>query len=463
MSIWMVFSCSLPELQEKEIISNDPSLDIQIISIEEALDNLNSFMSDVELTTKHIGRKISTIDAYYGMNKSIDPAIPVAYLVNFENESGFAILGANNKMDDVIALTESGSTTWDKLLAPMDKNEKQESEYSDISPDEMMSLCIRSALFGHDEDSTDVTTKSGTYYNVVLPLTEGLDFYQIHTYCHKNNHNFVISGCASVALAIVVAYNQYPPLRVDYSTINYTNINTYDGVGYHYLLDFADDIYIQPSDYFFNYGSIPSNPTEAQLIALLPMIQSNIYNDHQLVGTINSQLFPRTQYKLISGMHYVLSNIVTGWNATGTMPGAFEDGLEDLGYTNVSKTSASYLSSSQISTIQSMLNNQKPVVLCGWTLTDLTHGHYWVVDGIRTTTDNKYHIHCNWGWGSNYNGWFSTDCIRKTEAVEYDTKSGDSGNAWNNLIVYEYSIGTTPSVSYNVVEFIQNHKVIYQP
>ena len=50
---------------------------------------------------------------------------------------------------------------------------------------------------------------------------------------------------------------------------------------------------------------------------------------------------------LTSAVFYKLDNIIKRWNGTGTMPAAVVDGLEDLGYTNVSKVKKQGLSSGQ--------------------------------------------------------------------------------------------------------------------
>lgn len=465
----IVTSCSLSEPCTEEDLTlpmKEESTDVR--TIEEALTLLDNFMTEVCIDTKsEEKRKTGSVEIYYSPFSQKDHPVPEAYLVNFEDSAGFAVLRANTEGDPIIALTESGATTWDKLLNTTFESvrELDEGEESSISPDQMMSLCIRSALFGQSIEDQEEETKSGTYYNQVLPLTPSLKFEQIRTFCHKNNHSFVTAGCAAVALATIVAYHKYPKLRVDYKLIDYTKVNYYDGTGYWYFFDDGHELYIQPSDYFMNYHQIPANLSVAEMIALLPMISSNIYSNHTLYDDpIEDSPYKKTQYKLISGLYYILNNSFASWGGTGVLPANFKSGMEDLGYTNVSKTTTTSLTSTQISTIQTMLNNNKPVVMCGYTVVDPLNSHYWVIDGIRTTSDNKTHVHCNWGWGGDYNGWFLTDCLRKTEAVEYDSKStnsGNSGNAWNNLVVFQYNKGTS-TTTYSVSDFYQFHRATYQ-
>lgn len=65
------------------------------------------------------------------------------------------------------------------------------------------------------------------------------------------------------------------------------------------------------------------------------------------------------------------------------------------------------------------------------------NSHYWVVDGIRKNSTTT-HIHCNWGWGPGYNGWYSSKCIRPA----YQVPTSQTGNDWGNIIVYSYYMGS---------------------
>ncbi len=109
-------ACSHDALKEKVFntttIQNDQ--DLQIVPKEEALALLDRFLDETYPATKsEPKRKIATVSEYYGeapLTKANDKGeqvkIPQAYLVNFEGERGFAVLGANNKVPDIVAVTE---------------------------------------------------------------------------------------------------------------------------------------------------------------------------------------------------------------------------------------------------------------------------------------------------------------------------------------------------------------------
>ena len=121
-----------------------------------------------------------------------------------------------------------------------------------------------------------------------------------------------------------------------------------------------------------------------------------------------------------------------------------------------------------ISTWTSLLRNEidngRPIYYGG---TDVTvspnKAHVWVVDGYRTS-DNTYH--CNWGWGGNYNEWFTlTDLTPDTWNLNssqlavmgiYPKLDACSGLAGESLICYpdtvQYSvtIPSTASISWSI-------------
>lgn len=411
------------------------------IPIESAVKKLNEFLLGTKMTKAEGGveRHIISIEPHYSpsMKDEAGNAMPDAYLVNYGDDQGFAILGANSQVDPVVAVVERGNTSWSRIFNPPVTSQSafdMGSLDSGINPELLLSMCVRGALYGVQEDTTFINRSWNFYY---APLTTNQAFGQQITYCHKNNRGFVTNGCASTAISIVMAYNQYPDFWVDYEPIDYTDCNSLDGVGYKYSFSDGNKIYIQLNDYFTNSGSIPSTLTTSQKIELLTQADPGVVNTHGTpsVSSYPNQSFNRTRYKLQSGVFYKLSNIIQSWAATGTMPSAVQTGLEDLGYENVSRLKKSSMTGTQIVKIMDMIDAGKPVIMCGWSLFDLDNSHYWVVDGLRGD-DTSTHIHCNWGWSGYQNGWFSTTCIRPTCPVP----TSQSGNDWGNIIVYSYDM-----------------------
>ena len=109
-------ACNHDNLKEKvsDTTTIQNNQDLQVVPKEEALALLDRFLDETYPATKsEPKRKIATISEYYGetpLTKANDKGeqvkIPQAYLVNFEGERGFAVLGANNKVPDIVAVTE---------------------------------------------------------------------------------------------------------------------------------------------------------------------------------------------------------------------------------------------------------------------------------------------------------------------------------------------------------------------
>ena len=89
---------------------------VTLVSKEVALDILNDFMQRVEgglLPTKSgQNRVIESFDTYYKegvTTKSVNGTLPSAYIVNYANNEGFAVIGANTDMPPIVAVTEKGT------------------------------------------------------------------------------------------------------------------------------------------------------------------------------------------------------------------------------------------------------------------------------------------------------------------------------------------------------------------
>ena len=460
-------SCSSNDKIEQPVNMERVSNESTIIPVDEAIKTLNNFLADTKMIATKSGsqREIASIETHLSDSNKDDTrkSIPDAYLVNFKDEEGFAILGANTSIDPVIAVIEDGNTSWEEIMNPAEdipSSFDEDCPDPGISPDRLLSIFVNNALTSKPETKAGEIVY-GPYDLEILPLTQDLKFNQQVTYCHKKNRGYVICGCAATALSIACAYNRYPSFTVDHQPLNHTNCNSADGIGYRYYVD-NHEIYVKTSDYFTNYWAIPSNPTQDQLEDLLETVGPGMHNKHGYsADSIISYPFARTQFKLISSVFYKLDNIREKWAYTATMPSAVSSLLTEFGYTNVKSNSSKAINSSQFERIRSMLENNKPVIICGWGLSNLRESHYWIIDGLRYKGDKAY-LSGNGGWGGSKNGWFSSDCLDSTKRVTmYDaTKSGDTQNNYDNLIIFTYDL---PSSAKNIdVHLIYDRRQKYE-
>lgn len=130
--------------------------------------------------------------------------------------------------------------------------------------------------------------------------------------------------------------------------------------------------------------------------------------------------------------------------------------MQDIGYINVNKHSASNFTYSMKKATSDMLAKDKPVFISAipknW-----TKGHSWVIDGAKysSTESNTYLLHFNFGWKGQSNGYFSTTCLNPAKGKEYDAPRNDNtandyAYSWHfRLITYDVPDGTcTGEITY---------------
>ena len=421
-------SCTKDASRNADFQSTDTA-----IPVGEALQTLSRFLLEVNEedsnTRSSISkRQIRSIDITYKEDSQ-----PLAYLVNYKDNAGYAVLGADRSLDSIIAVTESGSLDWDSVFLTDSTVKLNKSSF-----DLLISQFIRNGLKlpareggegGEDEENEDNPPEwgepnsnggggAGYYESIVSPLTLDLSFDQQHSFCHTNNGQYVLCGCPATALAIIAASNQFPIIVADSVQLNYTDCGVSDGVGLRYYFyksgSYYSSIYFPLSNYYSNYENISlSTMTDSEKMLLISNIAGyGILSGHDYYGVSGEEFFPRTRFMLIASMFNIVTNIVSSWTGTGAFPYAVKDALEDMGYTNVDYWTKDRLDYEQRCRIAAMLNAGKPTIMCGWSLWHPFNNHYWVVDGTYLTSSAE-RIHCNWGHGGKNNGWFSTSCIRR--------------------------------------------------
>lgn len=371
----------------------------EIINIDDALNNLNNYLisSDMTLTKSGENRKIASIETHY--SKIIIPksgeTIPDAYIINFEGNCGFAVLGANSSVAPVVAVTESGflekgfldtedvnnSITYDVNdneidLSNFDFYSKEYDDYYVMTGDDdnytrykqqTLRAMIDAALHGGGDD--------GYRHAIVEPMIktkwdqgewDAMDAY--NQFCYKftitGQKKYVLAGCSTTAMAQLVAYNEFPTelyvlnTLVDLSTIN-------------------------------NIENANDNTISAK--------------SAQDVGLLLGSIF-----------HSV--NPLFVWKA-GTCITArqIEKCMELFGYTDVQRLCSNYFDHSLKDETSRMLTEGKPVLLSAM---HGINGHSWVIDG-SCYFDDDWMLHCNWGWSGLYDGYYAEDCF-KPHNIQYD-------------------------------------------
>ncbi|MBR6775783.1 MAG: C10 family peptidase, partial [Bacteroidales bacterium] len=221
----------------------------EVIPMEEALANLEMFLSSYSSVTK--SAKTRSIDDAevipFGSGtvktRSTNTDIPdtLAYLVNLGDDEGFAVLSANRKLNNSIyCLTEEGSIDQDKFAAaykylsgePETRSLSETKEMEDIF---VPTLLVRSLIVDYYDETGLVETRASTPSGSPTgPILE--------TKWHQNTPfndllNSCPAGCVAIACAQIMAYNEYPSVfTADTVTCSWSEMKTVAPVGNRFSL-----------------------------------------------------------------------------------------------------------------------------------------------------------------------------------------------------------------------------------
>lgn len=393
----------------------------KLIPLENALASLNDFLSETEDlmpdTRSGNRRVIASVDKYYmkGVPTRSSDALPDAYIVNFEDDEGFAVLGAQDWQDEIIAVTESGSidpTTLavapprvympdpddDAELEGFDWYCEEDDDYYNVDSDPtiLTQLIGKTIMDDGGMTHTAFATRAPilqTNWGQGTWKQQGL--YNHFCYKYKNSKQvFVLAGCSTAAMAMIVASNQFPDsLIVNGTLIDYSSINS---------------------------TSSPVTPEDT--------LHTNL-----LYGAI----FKDINYAFASK-----------WGTCIT-PTKVKKRFEDFDYSNVKMlTSSNEYSDEMIIATSNMLYLGRPVFISA--IPEGINGHSWVIDGAKYHNDDTYLVHCNWGWGGSCNGYFSSRMLNPSDPVETDdpnnVSDGYSQYTWHFRLI-TYSCGPSSNLT----------------
>lgn len=336
------------------------------------------------------------------------------YVFNFENNGGFAIVSADDRIPtQILAYVEEGSLENEVENPGLFYALEQLQDYAEYSIEEFEKS--KDSLLKVAEDNSFVvdvnklqtrTVYTGTSYEYLSESTVGplisvtwgqgspYNMY-VETVCPNNSGGKAPVGCVATATAQIMSYWKYP------STLN---------------------------QYSMNWTSMCSTmiPTE-----------SNKSNIARLMREIGREV-----------------NMSYGCNGSGAQTSDAYEFLSRIGYHK-------YFSGDfNVTSAKSAIDLSRPLLVkgCGtkttsgrlWNKkTTYSDCHAWVIDGYKTVhykqdnyridtntgsyTSNisyvdEYYFHNNWGWEGNGNGYFAAGCFDLRNAYEYDQTTSSSYN-----------------------------------
>lgn len=209
-----LFGCS-----ESDDSGSVPELpkDPHKITVEQALDELEGILDEIDGSTRSGGRRVRSVETLAASQlgaetRSTETAEigDLIHVVNFEDGAGYAILGADDRVPSVIAITEQGSLTASDLEKAC-KNGVETVGESPVVPDlplylntlssgvEVLPLTpigYREVVYSPWAD----TEKARILTHVKWGQKEPYNYF-----VKKYIHNGIYTGCVAVALAQMVS------------------------------------------------------------------------------------------------------------------------------------------------------------------------------------------------------------------------------------------------------------------
>lgn len=392
------------------------------VPLEKALDELYLFLDETDAETRGGSRRVVSDTHLLGTSTqtkngdtSDDPAI--AYLVNFENEEGYAILSSDSRIEPILLVTDFGNLDPEEgtddpgliLFLSMVEDYVTNS----LLPDD-------GGMGGGVSGATPITgtidtSYSDLHYSTSTPWTTVdsagtiIDAYWeqgyfFNDFCYTPDGDEAPAGCGAIAVALVM--------------YNYQKDATFNGVTYDWnLMKLVKD----GNDWKYNSREIKE---VGQFIRALGH-KNNLNMDYGIDGSSS----------------YVVD-----------MPRTFSN----FGYTSGGTVYDSYDREFALTKIK-----QGPIIVAGHTYKiakkflgitiyyNYEGGHGWVIDRyltkqstttIRSKATNKIiqtvvnqcsYVHCNWGHGKSSVGYVANGIFNKKNATE--TKSEEEGYYQYNL------------------------------
>lgn len=286
----------------------------------------------------------------------------IFYVVNFEDEKGFALVSDNDQLSAVIALVPNCNLhSYDEIDNPGIKLYLELYKESLLNnrintthdPNDFIEFIDPDVLLSTSDEEEWTTV---TEYPVKLIQNWG-QHSPYNKYCFTYNGLQAVAGCLPVALAQTLTYYEYP------ATINGYSIN-------------------------WSKTKCSTPTTEAEKDAVARLIHE--------VG--------------------VLTNANYGTSSTPASVDAMTTLLTNMGYTYSHEKFNTENTNGEIKMIHN-LYEFGPALIYGCSVNSTTgtilSAHEWVIDGAlaqRKTIDGssrlRFLYHCNWGWNGSCNGYF---------------------------------------------------------
>lgn len=398
----------LEEHSRDEVKSSNPYR----VTLNEALASADVLLTQLDGRKTRSSRQVKSVEYYTGADTKTRSAASdtLLYIVNYANDEGFAILGADNRMCPIYAISNEGQlnladTVNNKGFAQCLAGIKAASPLNPGGGFPIDTTGNRPNLQGLPEIgpiNPNLGERKITIYENIKPMishnvSRWTQDEHFNDYCPVLPPSTVEKGavgCGPLACTQIMSYYKWPQ-SFEGTALDWEAINSYE----------VQFIKTYPTeDGYIGYYTCPT--VLAKFLAY--------------VGKTLNARYGRDQ------------NFMP---ATGVSPEDIRNNFYKFGYLPLSNpASFSY------STVPADLKNS-PLLVLGEDSDDQNYGHVWVVDGyisyretwdaIANETHSLYYslYHCVWGWGGKNNGYFKWDSSNGMNTTPYSTTEAPADNS----------------------------------
>lgn len=382
-AIFIATGCSSSELDADPTFHEKEIPDENFVSLDEALNNADRHFELIYGPGTRAPRSIKDVENFRNpLTRSSDiEEMYGFYIVNYDDDNGFALLSADRRREAVYALSNEGSlhlidTIDNKGLSIYLNDLLPTMSYSSIwSPDTTLH-----GIKNPNDTLSPIAPGTSRMTTICEPRLTGFlsKFHQnnpFNKYCFTSSGEQAVVGCVPLAVGTLLAYHEWP--------------NNISGTSFDWKT-----------------------------------MKANRYHDS----------WPRL-FRLLGEPQYLDAKY--GIDGTGAKPSKIVPTLKSLGYSNAALTS---FNSTEL--CRNLSDNR--VILCGGDTTNTKVGHEWIIDGAKRLYEEymesgemkfayTYYFHCVWGYEGQGNGFY----LYQTGLGGSGLQEGDSGVSQGGIPLYK--------------------------
>lgn len=427
------FSDDRPEFNNSTRITHTVSVEKAIAELQSVIDAIGDptrSSSHLNIQNIQVVRSRNLTRSSTDSTEQTGAIDTLLYIVNFADSGGYAILGADDRLESVYVVGDHGSIDAEQfdINVPVDDTTLLQQYYVPEDDDYMiagvdpslkevlLTTMIDEELVKFSDDGTvggdgggnTTTTEVGDWVvkNYVATMIrnkwhQGSPF---NKFVPDDNGRHHAAGCVALAVSRVMAYCHYPEAYCDWNA--------------------SDSVYIYINNGSGEYIEFKGDDTNIDIVA-------------QLISDVGDGCCTNYDY-LGSGNSF-------------STPEKAKNFMNKIGYTAVKHK---YYNTSDEQRIYDNLLVGKPVLLSA--ISGVTGGHMWVIDGMidrqreirkvkngsveSTETESQLLYHCSWGWQNGKgDGYYISGIFSPYRgAVEFDETLGENAAKYSDTRKYHW-------------------------